>query len=129
MYVALRNPGLGRRLAGRAHGLHAVRVPRYYRLGDDGLDWSSILTTGINDASSVAKVALQPVPSVHTILPGGGSQVIDYPVGTSASTMLGTSGVGLLGSSTGGSLFDSPLIWILGFGLIAFAMFSGGSRS
>jgi hypothetical protein len=55
---------------------HALRRPRKLRgLGDDGggIDWGSILTTSINDAASVAKVAVTPVPSVRSIsYPGGG---------------------------------------------------------
>jgi len=107
MYVSL-SPARSNRL-GRLRGARGGR-----RLGDfSDIDWGSILTTGINDASAVAKVALQPVPSVHTILPGGGSQVIDYGVGTPANA-LGTSSL-----LTGASFLSSPTFLLLGVGLIA----------
>lgn len=82
-------------------------------MGDDGsIDWSSILTTSINDAAGVAKVALQPVPTVRTTYPGGGSQYVQYAPGAPSGMLSGSSLTSI------SSLFSSPMVLLFGAGLL-----------
>lgn len=115
MYVSVRNPprqsGRGLRAYSQLRGPGLGRL-RGRGLGQDSFDWSSVITTGINDAASVARIAVQPVPTVTTLLPGGGTQVATYPVGTTTNQLLGASGL------SGESLLSSPLILLLGGGLL-----------
>ena len=97
----------------RAHRLGAVRGIRGVRgLADDGggIDWGSIITTGIQTAGNVAQVALKP-PTYSSVT---------TPYGTSVQAY-GTTGQQMIPSGLGTSSLDSisPVWLLLGAGLLA----------
>ena len=74
-------------------------------------NWSGVLTTGINDAASVAKVAVGPVPTQSVLLPSG-----------ALVTASGGAALPISASSlTTTSLLESPLL-LLGIGAIVLVM-------
>jgi hypothetical protein len=77
-----------------------------------GIDWSGIITTGINDAATVAKTAVTPPMYSSVVNPlTGASSIQSY----GASPGVGALGTSLLGSS---SLLSSPLVLFGGLALI-----------
>jgi hypothetical protein len=107
MYVGRRKIGHGR-LAG-AHRLSGLRRSR--RGLGDGFDWSGFSTTLINDAAGVASIAVKPPTYSSVVLPSGAQSITSYaPIGATSS---------LLGTSSLTSLFDSPVVLLGGFALVA----------
>lgn len=97
-----------------------IRQPRFGALGrrrrslGDGIDWSSIITTGINDAASVAKTAVTPPAYSSVVNPLTGQQSITA-YGATGSAIAASP----LGTTTLSSLLTSPLFLLFGFGLVA----------
>lgn len=130
MYVRAQQRGGARGLAGknrirglgRIGRLSAARSTSLLRrrlaaLGydDSGLDWTSILTTGITTAGVVAKTAVTP-PTYSAVT---------YPSGATSITSYGASTAGLPGTATGSleSFLTSPLFLIAGMAIFALAIF------
>lgn len=117
MYARMGNLARPGRMA-RPHRLSGLRGLRG-RMGDDGIDWSSIITTGITQAGNVAKVAVAPgpLPTYQSITnPYGYSSVTSYaPAGTVIPGVTGAT------SSLGGldTLLTSPLVLLGGLALLA----------
>jgi len=104
MYLALaKRPAM--------RGLGRIRSRRkLHGLGDD-IDWSSIITTGINDAATVAKTAVTPPLYSSVINPLTGQSSITSYAGVPGVTQ------SLLGPSAA-SIFSSPMFLLLGAGVV-----------
>ena len=96
----------------RQSGLGMVRRRRR-SMGDDSIDLNSLLTTTINDAATVAKVAVTPPTYSAVVNPLTGAQTI---------TAYGTTGTNVATSSLGAeslsTLLSNPMFLLLGVGLI-----------
>lgn len=101
----------------RSYGISRIRGLKR-GLGDDGLDWSDIITTGITSAATVAKAAVSPTPTYAYTSGPQGTQILSYGApGSSVSPYSYspyTSGLGDISQ-----LFSSPIVLIGGIGLIA----------
>jgi len=110
MYVRMRkgkSPRLGR--LGRRRGL-----------GDDSIDWGSIITAGINQAGAVAKVAETPPMYSAVVNPiTGASSVTSYAGAPGLYP-----GSNVLGSTAGlTSLLNSPVFLLGGLALVLVLIF------
>ena len=114
MYVGTRKRGMGR--LARAHGLSRLRGLRGVSLGQDSIDWGSILNTGITTAGAVAARAVTPPTYSSVVNPVTGAQTITSyaPIGATSS-LINSSDL----TSSLGSLLSSPLILLGGIALIA----------
>lgn len=90
------------------------RRPRRGGVGE--IDWGSILTTSINDAATVAKVAVTPPMYSSVVNPMTGQQ--------SVTSYAGAPGLGQSLASPGlTSIFSSPAVLLLGLGFLAVLAF------
>jgi len=82
----------------------------------DITDFVPLFTTAINDAASVASVALKPPTYSSVVNPyTGASTVTSYGgIPNSSSSLLGTSSLG--------SLLSDPTVLLLGFGILAIVL-------
>lgn len=110
MYVGRTKPGLGR--MARAHRLSGVRGLRG-RLGQDSIDWGSIIQTGIQTAGAVSAIAFKPPTYSSVINPYTGAQSI-----TSYGAVPNT-GLGLGAGTSLSSLLTSPVVLFGGLALLA----------
>jgi hypothetical protein len=111
--------GLGRP---RASSIAQRRMRRLRGMGDDGIDWSQIISTGIQTAGSVAKVAVTPPMYSSIVNPMTGASSVTsfagapglYPSGSipGLSSQFGTSLTGLL---------SNPIVLIGGVALLVLA--------
>jgi hypothetical protein len=84
-------------------------------MGDDSIDWTSLVTTGINDAAATAQVALRPAPPPMY-------SSVSTPYGTSITSYApGGVGVNPVTSGLTTLLADPIMVW-LGLGLLAFVV-------
>jgi hypothetical protein len=86
----------------RVSRLRRLRLRR--NLGQDGFDWSQVLTTGITTAGNVAQVALRP-PTYSSVTGPYGSSVTSY------GSVPGSAGYGVNPlSSSLSSILSDPVI-------------------
>ncbi len=98
----------------RAHRLSGVRRGRRGRtMGQDssGMDWSQILTTGIQTAGNVAAIAVRPPTYSSVMYPSGAQSVTSFGSPSQTASMMG--GIDFT------SLLSSPLILLGGLALVA----------
>jgi hypothetical protein len=102
----------------RVSGLGRLRR----RLGDF-TDYAPFLTTAINDAASVARVAVAPTPTTQIAYPSG---LVATASGGALMPSLSPALTGIGGNTLGGSLagfLNSP-VFLLGLGLVAVTIVS-----
>ena len=95
------------------HRLSGLGRLRRRGMGDDSIDWTSLVTTGINDAAATAQVALKPAPPplYSSVSTPYGTSITSYAAGGIPASNPLTSGLTTL-------LADPIMVW-LGLGLIA----------